>query len=107
METTRNTVINIIHRHYTDAFGDPVPHQLNRCSAWYSGKYYNIDEDVHYQVLQSYNTPVALYVYETNTVYRLGTWSNTTAQHQHKFKRMLNADTMVDLGGQGLYRGWR
>lgn len=107
METTRDMVIGIIHRHYTDRFGDPVPYQLNRCSAWYSGKDYDIEENVYYQVLQSYNTPVALYVYETNTVYRLGTWSNTTSQHQHKFKRMLNADTMVDLGSQGLYYGWR
>ena len=107
METTRERLINIIHRHYRKYRPDHVPYQLNRCSAWYSDLEYDDVENVEYRVLQSYSTPVAIWISSENTVYRFGTWSNTTVQHQHKFKRMMNADTMVDLGGQGLYRGWR
>lgn len=86
---------------------DPVPFQLNKCQAWMSGECYSPDYKVHYNVLQSYSTPVAVYIKEHNTVYRFGTWSNTTAQHQWKFYRKMNAEKMEDVGNSGLFRGWR
>lgn len=105
---------NLVHNHYLDwnrrvnsQTYDPVPFRLRRCQAWHSGLCYDKQYDVHYIVLQSYFTPVAVYVREDDTVYRFGTWSNTTAQHQWKFKDYTGATNMVDIGSKGLYRGWR
>ena len=107
MENARDRLIAIIHRHYRKYRPDHVPNQLNRCSAWYSDYEYDEVENLSYRVLQSYNTPVAIWIPLENTVYRFGTWSNTTSQHQHKFMRLCNAQTMVDLGSKDLYYGWR
>lgn len=107
METTRERLINIIHRHYRKYRKDYVPNQIGSCSAWYSNEEYDENEGLIYRVLQSYTTPVAIWIKSENTVYRFGKWSTTTAQHQWKFKRLFNAQTMVDLGSNGLERGWR
>ena len=105
---------NLVHNHYIDwgnriprGIYDPVPYRLNKCQAWYSGYCYDPQYDVHYNVLQSYGTPVAVYVMEDDAVYRFGKWSNTTTQHQRKFKKETGATYMIDVGSNGLYRGWR
>ena len=108
MDTIREDLINIVHRHYKKHWmHDPVPYQLNSCQAWYSDLHYDEETGLTYRILQSYNTPVAVYIKDYDTVYRFGTWSNTTAQHQHKFTRKMGCKVLLDVQGYDLYRGWR
>ena len=109
MRFSRENLIDAISRYYKSyqRYGH-CPNQLNKCKAWYSDMYYDDILDADIMILQSYNTPVAVYVYDTNTVYRFGSWSATTAQHEFKFYRdIVKAQEMVDYGSTGLFRGWR
>lgn len=98
-------LVEIVHTHYKD--GHVCDIRLNKCSAWYSARFYNYDLAVSYVILQSYNTPVAIYIPQDKTVYRFGSWSSTTTQHQYKFLRAMGAEKMIDVGRSGLYRDWR
>lgn len=109
-DLTREQVIAIIREQSEYPYNRMT--QLNKCSAYYTDNGLNCHNysslsGYHVRVLRSYWTNVALYVSELNTVYCIGTWSNTTVQHQHKFAKLFGADRIVKYGADGLGRGWR
>ena len=59
------------------------PKRLYHCTAWYYTDRYG------WVWLKSYNTIVAVYVPEDDTVYSFGRYSSTTYQHVRKFRNMM------------------
>lgn len=57
--------------------------RLFHCTAWY------YTDDNGWIWLKSYNTIVAVYVPEDDTVYSFGRYSSTTYQHVRKFSNMM------------------
>ena len=57
--------------------------RLFHCTAWY------YTDDNGWIWLKSYNTVVAVYVPEDDTVYSFGRYSSTTYQHVRKFRNMM------------------
>lgn len=51
-----------------------------------------------YIVLQSYSTDVCVYIPQYNIIAVYGTYSNTTAQHIHKFAKYLNCYNFLWAG---------
>ena len=49
------------------------------------------------EVLKSYNTIVAVYVYSTDTLYVYDFYSRTTCQHVYKFEDFMSAGKVVYL----------
>ena len=108
-DLTREQVIAIIREQ--NVYPLSRKKQIGKCSAWYSDNgtgsdNYSTLSGYHVRVLQSYWTNVALYVRELDTVYFLGTWSNTTVQHQYKFARLFNASRIIRYSADGLGLGW-
>lgn len=56
--------------------------QFNYCQAWTSELLYNKHYDIHYMLVKSYNTIVAVVDMDNECYYELGKWSRTTSKQQ-------------------------